>query len=92
MPQYQLRKWRHPVTHELRVYLNGLETTEAKVWFERGKRTGTALPPIYGIDIHAEQNEDLTKDVLEEIAEAFSEMDLFLNKTDWTRLTKAADW
>lgn len=91
MPQYRLNKWRHPKTEQLRVYLNGLETTEKKVWFERGERTGTALPPIYGIKLCTETG-TITDEIKDEIAEAFSEMDLFLDKTDWTRLTKAADW
>jgi hypothetical protein len=75
----------------LRVYLNGLETTDKKVWFERGERTGTILPPVYGLKLCTETS-TITDEIKDEVAEAFSEMDLFLDKTDWTRLTKAADW
>lgn len=91
MPKYRLNKWRHPKTEQLRVYINGLEITDKKVWFERGERVGTALPPIYGIKFCTETS-TITDEISEEIADAFSEMDLFLDKTDWTRLTKAAEW
>jgi hypothetical protein len=89
--KYRLSKWRHPRTEQLRVYLNGLETTDKKVWFERGERTGTILPPVYGLKLYIETG-TIADETAKEIAEAFSEMDLFLDKTDWTRLTKAADW
>jgi hypothetical protein len=91
MPQYRLNKWRHPQTEQIRIYLNGLETTQDKVWFDRGERIGTALPPTYGIKLMTSSS-TITDETTKEIAEAFSEMDLFLDKTDWTRLTKAADW
>lgn len=92
MPKYRLGKWRHPKTEALRVYVNGLETTDKKVWFERGERKGTALPPIYGVILNVEGQTVPAPDIVQEVAEAFSEMDLFLDSIDWTRLTKAADW
>jgi hypothetical protein len=92
MPKYQLRKWRHPATHDLYVYVNGLETTEEKVWFERGDRIGTALPPTYGIKLCTKHGVTLTEETKAEVAEAFSTMDLFLDKVDWTRLGRAAEW
>jgi hypothetical protein len=91
MPKYQLNKWRHPKTEEVRIYLNGLETTQDKVYFERGERQGTALPPIYGIRL-CTSSSTITDETKREVAEAFSDMDLFLDKTDWTRLGKAANW
>lgn len=91
MPKYRLNKWRHPGTEQVRIYLNGLETTQDKVYFDRGERIGTTLPPTYGIKLMTSSS-TITDETTKEIAEAFSEMDLFLNKTDWTRLTKAADW
>ena len=90
MAKFHLKKWRHPKDESLRVYINGLETTDKKVWFERGERKDVTLPPIYDMTMHTEGQ--LTKELSEEVAEAFSEMDLFLDKTDWTRLTRAADW
>jgi len=91
MPKYRLNKWRHPGTEQVRIYLNGLETTQDKVYFDRGERIGNALPPTYGIKLMTSSS-TITDETTKEIAEAFSEMDLFIDKTDWTRLTKAADW
>lgn len=91
MPEYRLSKWRHPGTEQIRIYLNGLTTTEDKVWFERGERETSALPPIYKIKCHTSSS-TITDETTEEIAEAFATMDLFLDKTDWTRLQKAASW
>lgn len=90
MPKYQLNKWRHPQTDKVRIYLNGLETTEVRVWFERGPRQGTGMPPIYAIEPHSEI--PLHDETLVEMREALLEMDLLLDKTDWTRLGKAASW
>ena len=91
MPKYQLNKWRHPKSEEIRIYLNGLESTEDKVWFDRGTRKDSTLPPIYGIKL-CTSSSTLSDETKAEIFEAFSTMDLFLDKTDWTRLQKAASW
>jgi hypothetical protein len=93
MAQYRLGKWRHPKTEQIRIYLNGLDSTEEKVWFERGERRGDQLPPEFALKLCCDKPEVLTKQaVVEEIAEAFSEMDLFLDKTTWSRLGRAASW
>lgn len=93
MARYRLGKWRHPKTEEVRIYLNGLDSTEAKVWFQKGERRGDQLPPEFGIKLCCEDQSVLNKqEVVEEIAEAFSEMDLFLDKTTWSRLGRAASW
>ena len=89
--KYRLSKWRHPKTEQIRIYLNGLESTENKVWFERGDRVGTDLPPTYGIKLCSDR-QPITQETMDEVAEAFSTMDLFLEKTTWTRLGKAAEW
>ena len=93
MPKYRLKKWRHPSSDVLRIYLNGLETTSAKVWFERGERRGTDLPPVYHLKLCVEGNPSaIDQGILDEIRLVFSEMDLFYNTIDWARLGKAADW
>ena len=91
--KYRLSKWRHPQTEQVRVYLNGLDSTSHKVWFERGARAGTTLPPEFSIKPCCDLPADLDlQTVKDEIAEAFSEMDLFLDKITWARLGRAAEW
>lgn len=90
--QYNLNKWRHPQTDQVRIYLNGLDTTTHKVWFERGERKGDVLPPVYEVKYRSNDPNPLTEEVLREIAEAFSEMDLFLSTITWERLNRAASW
>ena len=90
----RLGKWRNPQGMQMRVYVNGLESLDAKVWFERGDRLGTVLPPIYAAKLCTNSyNRPADHPLLrQEVAEVLEEFDLILENLQWEKLLRNADW
>lgn len=87
---YRLNKWRHPKTEILGTYLNGLEETKVRVWYERGKALGS--PAVHEATLCTEQQVELSNEAMKEVSQALQDIGLPLDGLTWERLGKEAEW
>jgi len=86
-----LNKWRHPTTDQIRIYLNGMETS-TKVWLERGSTIDS--PAAHEIKLCAEKT--LSEVEEQEVIRGLEENDLYYRdgryNLTWEQMSKWVPW